>query len=344
MELLIFVWSLVFIISVCALIKASDWLVLGLQRVVRLFGIREAEFALPAALIAVALPEMGAALAAVLGGKPELAVAVVIGSSIANILLVTGLAAFSAGPLLLKKEYTQVDLPLFVSGVAVFCLAAFDGQVNVFEGLLMILMFCVYVAYSSRPRRGVTAHDMITPELLGSASVARMIQILPTRLEKKLEKVANANNRSAWQTGVWIFIGAGLLFVTTSYLTVESLSGISDWLRIPAAITAIIVLSIGTAMPEIFGGAAVVRGRKSDLTLGNLFAATTANLLLVCGIASLFMPLVFGGAILTVGIPFLVVASLLLTIAAISGRIDAGQGLLFLFVYFFFFVKILELF
>ena len=159
----------------------------------------------------------------------------------------------------------------------------------------MILMFCVYVAYSSRPRRGVTAHDMITPELLGSASVARMIQILPTRLEKKLEKVANANNRSAWQTGVWIFIGAGLLFVTTSYLTVESLSGISDWLRIPAAITAIIVLSIGTAMPEIFGGAAVVRGRKSDLTLGNLFAATTANLLLVCGIASLFMPLVFGG-------------------------------------------------
>jgi len=47
---------------------------------------------------------------------------------------------------------------------------------------------------------------------------------------------------------------------------------------------------------------------------------------------------------LRLGLPFSGVAALLLTIAALSGRIDAGQGLLFLFVYFFFFVKILELF
>jgi len=103
MELII-IWSLIFIISVCALIKASDWLVLGLRRVVPLFGMRESDIALPAALIAVALPEMGVALAAALEGKAEVAIAVVIGSSIANILLVTGLAAFSAGPLLLKKN------------------------------------------------------------------------------------------------------------------------------------------------------------------------------------------------------------------------------------------------
>jgi len=343
MELII-IWSLIFIISVCALIKASDWLVLGLRRVVPLFGMRESDIALPAALIAVALPEMGVALAAALEGKAEVAIAVVIGSSIANILLVTGLAAFSAGPLLLKKEYTQIDLPLFISSVAVFFLAAFDGRINAFEGVLMILMFFVYIAYSSRPRHGVTAHDMITPELIGSASSVRVLQILPTRLEKKLEKIAAANGRSLWKAGIWIFGGALLLFVAASFLTMESLSGISDRLQISAAITAMIVLSIGTAMPEIFGGAAVVRGRKSNLTLGNLFAATAADLLLVCGAAALLTPLVFGGTVLAVGLPFLAVAALLLTIAALSGRIDAGQGLLFLFVYFFFFVKILELF
>ncbi len=342
MELL--VWSLIFITSVCALIKASDWLILGLRRAARIFGVREADISLPAALIAVAMPEMGAALAAVQQGQTELAVAVVIGSSIANILLVAGLGAFSAGSLLLKSEYINTDLPLFASAVAIFCLVAADGRINAPEGILMILAFFVYAAYSYSARpRGITARDVITPELLGSAAVARIVQLLPTRLEKKLETVGALGRRSFLKM-IGLLSGGGLVLVAASNFTVASLVGISDIMKISAAVTAMVALSIGTAMPEMFGGVSIIRSRKGDLTLGNLFAATAANLLLVCGAASLFSPLVFGGAILAVGLPFLAAASVLLGVAAVSQKIGAGQGILFLLLYFLFFVKLLELF
>jgi len=208
-------------------------------------------------------------------------------------------------------------------------------------------MFFTYIvyAYSSRSRRGFTARDVITPELLGTSAAARIVQMLPTRLERKLEAVSGSGGHSLLKAGVFLFGGAALLVVAAN-LTVSSLLGISDNenLAISAALAAMIVLSIGTAMPELFGSMSVVRDRKGELTLGNLFAATIANLLLVCGVASLFTPLVFGGIVLSVGLPFLALAAVLLTIAAITGRISSAQGMLFLLLYFLFFVKLLELF
>ena len=345
MELLI-IWSLIFVVSACALIKASDWLVLGLQKVARMSGSRAVRTGLHVALVGVALPELAAAIAAVMQGQPELAVALVIGSSIANILLVTGLSALAGGPLALKKEYLEIDLPLFVASVAAFYLIAADGSINRFEGIVMILMFFVYSfhVFSSRPRRDITAHDIITPELLGGPAVARMVEMLPTRLEKKLESAAGVIKHPWWKAAVFLFGGAALLVVAAN-LTIESLSGISDNLgSISVAVTAMVILAIATALPELFGSLEAVRMKKDGLTIGNLFAATTVNLLLVCGVASLFMPLVFGGLVLSVGLPFLAVAALLLTVSAIPGKINSGEGALFLFLYFIFFVKLLGLF
>jgi len=347
MELII--WSLVFVVSVCALIKAADWLVLGLQKVARISGSRAMQAGLPAALIGVALPELAAAIAAVVQGYPEVAVALVIGSSIANILLVTGVSALTGGPLALKKEYIELDLPLFAASVMAFCFVAADGTINRFEGVVMILMFFVYSFYvfSLRPRRDITARDIITPELLGGPAIARIVEMLPTRLEKKLEAVTGAEKHPWWKAAIFLFGGAAFLVVAANF-TVDSLMGISGnkLIMVSGAVTAMIVLAIATALPELFGSLDAIRAKKDGLTLGNLFAATTVNLLLVCGVASLFAPLAFGSAavILSVGLPFLAAAALLLVIAAITGKINSGEGALFLFLYFIFFVKLLGLF
>jgi len=347
MELLI--WSLIFIVSVCALIKAADWLVLGLQKAAHILGSRTIQTGLPVALIGVAMPELAASIAAVLQGQPELAVALVVGSSIANILLVTGISALIGGPLALKKEYLELDLPLFAASVAAFCFIAADGSINRFEGAVMILMFIVYSCYvfSSRPRRDITARDIITPELLGGPAMARIVEMLPTRLEKKLEAATGAVKHPWWKAATFLFGGAALLVVAANF-TIESLAGISEFIgefiSTPGVITVMIVLAISTALPELFGSLEAVRTKRDGLTIGNLFAATTVNLLLVCGVASQFTTLVFGGVVLAVGLPFLAAAALLLAVSVIPGKINSGEGALFLFLYFLFFVKLLGLF
>lgn len=343
MELVI--WSLIFVISVCGLIKASDWLVLGFYKFARVFEVNASRTHLSAALMGVALPELAASMAAVMQGKPELVASLAIGSSIVNILLVIGLSALAAGSVSLKKEQIDNDLPLFIAAVAAFYFIAADGSINMLEGIVMILMFFMYSSYiaASCPRRDITTKDIITPELLDGLSAAQVIKILPTRFEKKLETLFSFQKQSWGKTLLLLFGGAGILFVASNF-AIGSLSAISNN-NLPLAVSVMIVLSIGTALPEMFASLrAVSSPGRERLTIGNLFAATVANLLLVCGLSSLSAPLVLGAPVLTVGLPFLIASSLLMAISVIPGKINSGQGALFLFLYFIFFVKILGLF
>ena len=115
----LFIWLVIFIVSLTALLKAAGWFSAG---AVKLLGYN-ANSGFTAASIAAALPELALALAAVLIGRAELAVPIVIGSSIANI--------FGGGPWWQQKSTHQaliIDLRPFGRGLAMFWFAR-DGQI-----------------------------------------------------------------------------------------------------------------------------------------------------------------------------------------------------------------------
>jgi cation:H+ antiporter len=140
-----------------------------------------------------------------------------------------------------------------------------------------------------------------------------------------------------------LFCAAGLIALAANF-TIESLAQISRILIIPGAVVAMMALSIGAVLPELFNSLAVIAKKKQEVIMGNVFAAVTINLLLVCGISALFMPLPIDSAILTVGMPFLAVSAGLLVISSFSRKINFGEGLVYLFLYFLFFVKLFNLF
>ena len=107
----LFIWSLIFVVSLAALVKAASWIAASVQKLIG--GDAKSGFAI--AVIAAVLPEMAAAVAAVLQARPELAIAIIIGSSLANILLVVGISAVAAKNLSVKEDHLGSDLPFFAA-------------------------------------------------------------------------------------------------------------------------------------------------------------------------------------------------------------------------------------
>ncbi|UMX47966.1 MAG: hypothetical protein L7H18_00260 [Candidatus Nealsonbacteria bacterium DGGOD1a] len=337
-ELLI--WSVIFIVAAAALIKAADWLAAGAQRLAA--GGREPDLA--AASIALALPELALALAAVTLGLPELVVPLAVGSTIANILLVAGASVMAAKGLPVKKEYIDLDAPLLAAAAAIFFTVACDGEVNRFEGLLMAVIFFVYTIYifSRSNRTGLTPRDIITPAAIASSG-QKLVEAVGARFDRGFEMIKNASRQNFFKALFLSLAGAGLL-VFAANVAIKSLISVAAIIQIFPAMLAMTVLAAATSLPELFSSLATIRRKRYEMSLGNVFASNTVNLLLVCGVAAMFLPLPFEGAALTVGLPFLAISVGLLIISSFSRKINFGEGIMFLFLYFLFIVKIFNLF
>jgi len=331
------IWSLIFIVSITALVKAAGWIAVAAQKIIG--GDSESDFAIAA--VGAALPELAVATAAVLQNRPELAVAIVVGSSLANILLVVGVSALAAKNLAVKDDYLNNDLPFFVAAIAIFYFIALDGQIDFYEGLLMLGAFFVYaVCVLVGPRRGLTPRDVITPQAIRSNG-AKLMEFVGTRIEKSFE--AGLEKASFWKT-LLMFAGGFLLLLVAAHFAVDSLTSVSDIFLISAAVMAMFVLSVAAALPEISRGLAVIRKKQHETALGNIFAATTVNLLLVAGMGAMLAPLPIGEETLSVGLPFMIAASGLLAVSVFGRKIIFGQGLMYLLLYFLFFAKLFNLF
>lgn len=334
MELLI--WSVIFIVSLVALLKAAGWFGAAAARI---FGLA-ANSRFAAAPIAAALPELALSLAAVLAGRPELAAAIVIGSSIANILLVVGLSAVAAKSLPVKREQIDLDAPLLVAALAIFYFAARDGEVVFWEGALMAAAFLAcafFVLFRGRPRE-FTPRDIIEPGFL--AAGRNIVEIVGVRFSRGLESFSGKSFGAA----VFLALAAAALLALAANFAIGSLDNIAAIIKRPGAALAMAALALASALPELLSSLEIIRKRRYEMMLGNVFASTTVNLLLVCGISALFSPLPLGREVLNIGLPFFAAAAGLLTVSAFSRKINNGQGMMFLFLYFLFLAKVFNLF
>lgn len=334
------IWLAVFVVSLAALVKAADWLAAGAQRVAG--GGVEPSFA--AASIAVALPELALSLAAVTFGRPDLVIPLVIGSSIANILLVVGVSALAAKNLPVKKEHIDLDAPLLAAIVAIFYLIVYDGDVNSLEGLLMVAIFFVYTFYifSCANRRGLSPRDIITPENL-ALNGQKLVESVGARFDHGFDNIRNGG-KGGFAKALLLSLAGAAILVAAANIAVESLVNIADILFVPAALLAISVLAAGVSLPELFSSLKTIGRKRYEVTLGNIFASNAINLMVVCGIAALFAPLPAKGLELTIGLPFLAASAGLLIISSFSRKINFGEGIMFLFLYLLFFVKLFGLF
>jgi len=322
-------WILIFILSLALLVKAADWLVESSEKIA--LALKVSPFIVGVTIVAIgtSMPELVTAFASALKGATEIVVATVIGANVHNIFLVIGLAAILARRLMIKRSLIDLDLPLLAISTVIFLSVAYDGEITWQDGLLLLITFLIYLAYTIVERKGE------------KGEVEGIVEVIPGDFEKILpkEKVEKLNLK------VFLFLILGVIgLVIGAKYTIESALQLADLLKLLPSVIAFVGIAFGTSFPELLVSVRAAWKKKYEIALGNIFGSNVFNILIVTGLPAFLTTVKIDQITLTIGFPFLIAATLLFVISGISGRIHIWEGSLYVLVYIVFCLKLLGLF
>ena len=333
------IWIIIFIASLALLVKSADWLVENAEKIGLALKISPFIIGVTIVAIGTSFPELASSIAAVLKGASEIVTANVVGSNIANILLIVGLSAVAARTLLVKRSLIDLDAPLLAAITTLFIFIVWDREVVFGEGILLLLGFTIYFLYTIFQRR----EEIITPELVEVLPGGMEIKVLPSRVERRRKEIKEKPSKLNFRIFLFLILGIVGLVIGANYL-IESVLKISEFLEIPPALIAITAVAVGTSLPELVVSVRAAVKKKYEIALGNIFGSNVFNILIVTGIPALIKPLAIDNLTFLVGLPFLVIATLLFIVSGISRRIHIWEGLMYLLLYILFIVKLCGLF
>ena len=249
------------------------------------------------------LPELASSINAVITNHADLAVGAVIGSNIANLILVMAATSF----LIPISNINQNQIN--------------QAWINI--GLAIILIFMSY---------------FILPfnYLFGILSICLLFIIMLTQVKQGSLDVSEVEEKGDYSLLISIiFIVAGIiLLIYGSDLFVESAINIANQLNIPEAIIGLSLVAFGTSLPELVVGILSAIRKKVDFALGNVLGSNIYNVLGVLGVSSFFgnfgVPRVIGSLDL---IFMLFVTAMILAFMILLKRIGRTYGSVGLLLY-----------
>lgn len=309
-------WTIVFIISLIGLIKGADLLLEKSEKIGRIIKLSPFVIGVIFVGLGTSLPELTSSLMAVFKGYTEIVPANVIGSNIANILLIVGIASIIAGRLIVTKNLIDLELPLLALSTMFFFGVVWDGKIVFAESLFLLAFFGIYFSY-------VILHKDEKEE-------KKKIEELQLKINK--EKIKGKDI-------LLLVVGAILLFLGANFL-IDSVVSLATILGVAVGVITLVAVAVGTSLPELIVSVKAAFQKKSEIALGNIFGSNAFNLLLVIGLPGLFATLILDEQTLTIGLPFLVAATFLFIISGISRTIHLYEGAMFVIIYVFFIGKL----
>jgi cation:H+ antiporter len=311
------VWTAVFVVSLLILIKSSDYFTDSAEKIGTYFGMPAFIVGVTIVAFGTSLPELVSSIIAVLKNSSEIVGANVIGSNIANIFLIIGIAAIIAKKLKIYHEIIHVDLPFLVGSSFLFAFLTWDGIFTFTEGLLSLVGILIYIAYT------INTH----------------------KADREIKEEVQSRSKINLSIKTWIVLiaSAFLIYIGAKYM-IDSVIALSKLLNMGSEIIAISAVALGTSLPELMVSIAAARKGKAEIAIGNVLGSNIFNVFAVMGIPALFGSLIIPGEILTFGLPMMLASTLLFFFMAQEKEITKWEGYLLLLFYVFFIGKLFSVF
>lgn len=282
----------------------ADYLVRGAISLANRLGMPPLLIGLTVVGFGTSMPELLVSLQAALGGSPAIAVGNVVGSNIANILLILGVAA-TISPIGARIPNLRRDLVMMLLAALVMLAIGFRGITGLWSGTAMILALAAYLIWVTRTdRRRMSAEE------------AELLVKVP-----------------GWKEAVFIAGGLAGLF-TGAHLLVGAATTIAREFGISEAIIGLTIVAVGTSLPELATSVVAAFRKHAEVALGNVVGSNIFNILGILGITSIVIPVPVETSMATFDIPFMVATSLaLIALILIAGRIGRMAGLVMITAY-----------
>ncbi len=274
-----------------------------------------ARFGLPPMVIGLTIvaggtsaPELAVVFQAIAADDTELAVGSIVGSNIANVLLVLGLAA-TAGTIHVTSRVLRIDVPIMISASAALLLASLDGSLDRVDGGLFLLALAGFIWWTFRSVAGEA--DPAVTEISGPIerrSGSRRIDRLPFHIAS-------------------LVLGLAVLVFTSRYV-VSGAEDLANQLGIPELVIGLTVLALGTSAPEIATTLIAAFQGNRQLAVGNVVGSNIFNILLVLGLGGVVSGNVeIATSVTQVDLPVMVAAAIAcLPLLLWDNRLDRWEG------------------
>jgi cation:H+ antiporter len=251
------------------LIKGADYLVSGASSLARRLGVPALVVGLTVVAFGTSSPELFVNLIAAFNGSTDIAIGNVLGSNLANILIILGVTALIA-PLTLQSSTVWKEIPfsllaailVLVLGADQFLDGASVGILSRIDGIVLLAFFLVFLVYTFGIRES------------------------GEQPKEKIEQLALGKSVLFIVGGLVVLVLGGQ-FVVTGAVSIATVVGLSQNL------IGLTIVAIGTSLPELVSSIVAARKGHQDIAIGNVVGSNIFNIFLVLGATSLVSPLPF---------------------------------------------------
>lgn len=300
------IWLIIFIVSLFVLIKASDFFTDAAEKIGISLGISPFLVGVTIVSVGTSLPELVSSIIAVYQNSSEIVFGNVVGSNIANIFLIIGVASLISSPLRIQYELINVDLPLFVGSTFLLCLTVLDSNFSTNEAIICILGYFIYVLYS----------------------------ISSGKEEQELGRDRDGNSKTTLPIKqiVIVIVSSLFVFLGATY-TIESVTKISEILNIAKELIALSAVALGTSLPELIVTISAAKKGNPEIAVGNVLGSNIFNSLVVMGIPRLTGNLVIPEDVIGGGLLVLLAGTIMFFFVTQDKQVTRWEGLIFFLFY-----------
>ncbi len=299
-------WTSLFAVGVLVLVKAADLLVSGGASLALRFGVPALIIGMTLISFGTTLPEMASSINATLKGHTEMAVGNILGSIIANTLLVLGVSAMIR-PMSVKQSILKKEIPFMLGAMLLLIMISINGMIQRWHGVVLLFLLVVYLFYMIRAAKNSDERSMVLE--------AGIVKNGDTKIDT-----------------VKVIIGVlgiilGAEFMITGAVFYMGYFGLSE------GVIGLSIIALATSLPELAtSSVASVKG-EFDISVGNVMGANILNILLVIGVCSLMLPLHVSSKMMVDMAIMLGVGLFLAFIVSTGSKISRAEGAVMVVVY-----------
>jgi len=304
------------------LLAGGTGLVKGASAIASHYGVSPLVVGLTVVAFGSSAPELVVNVVGAIRGETELAFGNVIGSNLANIGLVLATAAIFR-PITIEGQLVRRELPLLLLGTMVLLVVAMDKPLTGMEalltrsdGLVLLLIFSIFI------------YITVTDFLNSKREDALMANIL------EMEGMLPASKATTVKSN-WMFVAAGIVALTAGgQLTIIHGAQLATDVGLEPVIVGMVIVAIGTSLPEFVTSIIAAINKESDLCVGNVVGSNIFNGLVVLPIAALVRPLpVPEGGLIDVTMSLLLAGIVILVFFFGKGHMNRKFGTALLLAY-----------
>lgn len=310
-----------FIAGLLALIAGAELFLKAVDHFGLKWGISPLIMGLTVVAFATGAPELAISIKAAASGNADLVLGNIIGSNIANILLILGITSLIA-PLNITKRVIKIDVPIVIAASVLLFVIAMDGALTTLDGVILIAGFIAYSVFTYFQIQKGKEEEGIDEVF---------------QYEKSLDELSQGAYFYI-KNGGFLLVGLGLIVLGSNWM-VNSAVSIAKVLGISELVIGLTIVSIGTSLPEVATSLASARKGNADIAVANVLGSNLYNILLTLGLTLIIAPniLTVSTDAINLDLPFMVAVSIVCIPIFIAGfnltRLDGSFFLIYYATY-----------